>query len=787
VKSARLAAAFATLLLLPVETHAQSTEPAAPTNAQIETVIVTGSRPPLNAIPMHAPYTESTITPEAILNLTPSPATTVQTLLATQPSIYATTGGTNGMETDIKFRAFYDGEFGETIAGVPLNDLFNSGVTYQADNRDNVLFIPRDLDSVQIYRGVNNPAVNTYNSLGGTINYIPRQPADTMGGDIGVDGGSFNTLDYHATFNTGDLYGFKNTISFERDFSSGWLENTPDWNDNLYYAGNADIDANSQVFGYMTYNKNRGDAPQFIPQNVIGQTFNFQWPGNIYRSLNVDTNYLGILGFKSALSDVFSIEDEGYFGDNAYGRTSFSNPAYPGPYFIDDQGSGYPFWTSYMGYDGYTLFPYTGSQAYGSSTAGCAPVCAYAGTDYHFYGYNGAIYGDRAQATADLPYNKVIVGGDFNVGELHSREYWYGNATMPMVIGYNDAWDERDTRQMWSAYAQDDIHFLDDRVHITPGLKYIFAHTKDNDALGFYYSAPGADRADEHFLSPTVGASFEVIPDLDIYGSYGRNVKFPDITAFYNAVSGQNTAPIVVRPEYAQDFELGARYRWDGLQAEFNVYDERFTDIIFSSTNAAGFTQYENGGAELFKGAELQLTDDFGEVWVGSWKAYLNASYNEAVCSSPSTDDLSGVTCNPGQSLPNIPNYLLNVGLIWDYDGWHVDLQGHYVGRQQLQDYNTSLPGVAGDIAPGQLTENPDYFLVNVGVIKVIPIAWGPANALRLALHVDNLFDKHYFSSAETNTDLNNGFNPTTGNQLLDFYGLAGEPRAVFGSVSLYF
>ena len=66
-------------------------------SGQLQTVIVNGNRPALNAIPMHATFSESTITPEAILNITPSPATTVQTLLNTQPSIYATTGATNGM------------------------------------------------------------------------------------------------------------------------------------------------------------------------------------------------------------------------------------------------------------------------------------------------------------------------------------------------------------------------------------------------------------------------------------------------------------------------------------------------------------------------------------------------------------------------------------------------------------------------------------------------------------------------------------------------------------------
>ena len=324
---------------------------------------------------MKSTYTESTITPEAILNITPSPATTVQTLLTTQPSIYATTGATNGMETDIKFRSFSDGEFGETVAGVPLNDLFNSGVTYQADNRNNALLITRDLDSVKIYRGINNPAVNTYNSLGGTINFIPRQPTETAGGDAGVDGGSFATFDYHLTLNTGNVHGVRQTVSIESDYSRGWLQHTADRNLNIYYAGRADFGEATQLFGYFIYNRNRGNAPQFIPQNLINQQYNYQWPSNLYQSKNLDRNYLGILGFKTHIGEAVTIEDAAYGGDNDYKRTSFSNPAYysdpayTGEYFLDDQGFGFPFWTSYLGYDPVAVF---------GSSAG--------GPDLHFYG-----------------------------------------------------------------------------------------------------------------------------------------------------------------------------------------------------------------------------------------------------------------------------------------------------------------------------------------------------------------------------------------------------------------
>ena len=298
-------------------------------------------------------------------------------------------------------------------------------VTYQADNRNNALLITRDLDSVQIYRGVNNPAVNTYNSMGGTINYIPRQPTEEMGGDVGVDGGSFNTLDVHATLNTGNWGGIRQTLSVERDTSSGWLQHTPDWSDNVYYAANADLPHDTEVFSYFVFNKNEGDAPQFIPYNIIKQDFGFQWPSNIYRSVNNDTNYLGIIGFKSDVTSWFHIEDEAYGGDNNYQRVSFSNPAYGGPYFIDDQGTSTPFWFYYSPptlYNPPVVFPF-GTQAYGqtiSCTPGSPPAgppdptyCAYSGTDYHFYGYNASNFGDRLQAKMDLPLNMFTFGGDY--------------------------------------------------------------------------------------------------------------------------------------------------------------------------------------------------------------------------------------------------------------------------------------------------------------------------------------------------------------------------------------
>src|SRR5215469_15288097 len=141
-------------------------------------------------VPPKATYTQSVIDEETLRNLSPGPTLTVQTMLNQQPSIFAYANGPNGVETTVYLRAFNSSQFSEAFDGVALNDVFNGAVTNQAENRNNVLLIPANLQSVQIYRGINNPAVNSYNSLGGTIDFIPRQPEDTMSGSVGASYGS---------------------------------------------------------------------------------------------------------------------------------------------------------------------------------------------------------------------------------------------------------------------------------------------------------------------------------------------------------------------------------------------------------------------------------------------------------------------------------------------------------------------------------------------------------------------------------------------------------------------
>jgi len=248
---------------------------------KLEQVTVTGQRLTAPAeVPIETAYSESTITAQDLTNLSPGPATTVQTLLNFQPSIFAYTDGPVGTRTNIFFRSFTAGEFAETFDGVGLNDLFNASVTNQASNINNVLLTPGNIDSVDVYRGINNPAVNSYNSLGGTIDYLPRQPSGRFESEIEGGYGSFQSNTVRAVQNFGDLAGFKQVLAFQRDQSNGWDgTTTKDRNNNFYYGANYSTDRGDRVAAYVVYNSNSGLTPFNMPVPLLQKNGGYyQWP-----------------------------------------------------------------------------------------------------------------------------------------------------------------------------------------------------------------------------------------------------------------------------------------------------------------------------------------------------------------------------------------------------------------------------------------------------------------------------------------------------------------------------
>ena len=751
------------------------------------------------APPLDTPYSVTTITHADIQNISGGATVSLQTMLVNQPSVFAYNSGPLGTGGQIFYRAFNSGEFAQTFDGVALNDIFNGGVTGQASTYDSIVLIPYNIDSVQLYHGINNPAVNSYNSLGGTINYLARLPSATPGGEIGGGYGSFDTSDFHVALNTGDLDGIRQTLTFSHDESSGWTPNTPARNTNVYYAGSYDGAPGDHLNVILAWDRSDAHTPFDMPAQLLQADGGFyQWPSSVAYEKDKDTRLMGIVYFSAPWGSHVVVDNKVFGGFYDYTRTSYANPAdYESasqPYELWNQGTNSNYWLSYPNGPTYNPKAVFGKGVYG--------------TDYHYYNYDTWGIGEQPTVTITEPYNKIVVGGNITVAGLTSKEYFYGAYDMPRITGYNDAWDENDQRTLASVFAQDDIKLFNDTLTLTPGVKWLYAYTQDTDAIGFYYPYGGTVSDTETAWSPTIGVNWQPTPNFSVSFAWGQSVRFPDISAYYGDVPADTSATgqppftppaITIKPEHVNDFELGGKYQQGGFAAELNLYrvdiQHLFVDAYDDET---GETVVSNGGSARYQGVELRLTEDWKTDHWGDFRGFGNFSYSDAKYTSSFCADTVGVSlsqgggyCNPynvlaGEHIPDVPQFLASAGVTWDYKGWTAQLTGRYIGKQWVVDYDNGAPDVASQEPSYYTTYEsyptiPGYFVADLHLAKKFEIKGAPVvKSVKVSLDIDNLFNKYYIQYADTSYKQNWNYDQT-------FFEYPGAPRSFFGRIDVGF
>jgi len=398
-----------------------------------------------------------------------------------------------------------------------------------------------------------------------------------------------------------------------------------------------------------------------------------------------------------------------------------------------------------------------------------------------------------------VPYNNIVIGANVTFGALHSREFWYGAYDMPLEDGYNDAWDEHDRRVFASAYVQDTISLFDNRLTITPGVKYLYAYTTDTDAIGFYYPYGGTTGNTTSFVSPTIGVNYKLTEQIAVYGAFGQSVKFPDISAYYDSIPGTTGSPppkippATVKPEHVNDYELGVRYQEGGLSTSLALYREDFTNTFIDTFDPTDYlTIVTNGGSSRYQGVEFQVRNDFGEQPWGDFTAKFNVAYNQAEFTSSFTSDYVGGEYDnseadfkvyAGEALQDVPNWLISAVGVWSYQGWKVLGDVRYVGRQFVDNYETGVTASGVTIQP--------FTVVDLGASKTIQIkGWeGRPNTLTFALNVDNLFNEYYYNQMYQDTYEYYVNAAGVKGKYYDTYNEAapGAPRSIVGTIDLKF
>jgi outer membrane receptor protein involved in Fe transport len=740
-------------------TQSSASKNSLPTNSAIAVGRVSKSAEAgvVDGVPMDSTYAQSYIGKRTI-KLT-SPITSVQNLLNRKPGIDAASAGPLGVRQHFRFRGFSDGAVTQQFDGVPLNNAFTG---YSASRENEIPITLNNISGVKIYDGVNNPAVNGPESLGGTIDYVPKKPSRKFYVKAGVGAGSFNTYLWNATINTGSVAGLQSYLSYNRQTTNGWVANSAAQNSNYYYAGLLPYDhGNGRFTIYAIVNRNIANKPRSIALPLIEKYgYDYSYPPNLRSELYKDTKLTFILGDKNVLNRTFTTDTKFYIKNNVESELEYHNPSF-------QQSPEYPYLYKNLYFSSYNLSEqgapsYDPEALFGSVAAG---------TQFRYAPTVTTTVGFIPQIILTLPHNTVTIGAQTFFAKQHDGEFYYGTGDVPQIAGYNDTYDEHDTRIYASPFIQDDIRLFHGMLRLTPGVKYIFSHISTAEDIGYEYPL-GENliaKSNTSFVAPTFGVNLHPFKPISVYFSYGKNIRVPYAAETYGAIQQSNNgtyvvAPVHLKPEYVNDYEFGSRIHYAHAQLSLKLYRENLTNIFNSVYNPlTGLSIEVNNGNELAQGIELGARYNFGHVLRGQWEGYANYSLNTRKYEYTTTYDI------PGESVDGSNYSTLNVGLDWDWRHLEANLNGRYVSARRLHNY------VTGQV--GKLTL-PAYFVLDLGVNDNIPLHYGPVHAVDLSLTLDNLLNRQYFAYGYANQDY-------YGQYFLD--GEVGMPRAVFGSVTVTF
>lgn len=267
----------------------------------------------------------------------------------------------------------------------------------------------------------------------------------------------------------------------------------------------------------------------------------------------------------------------------------------------------------------------------------------------------------------------------------------------------------------WAAYLSDEMRFLDERLTITPGIRYEHAKMTFNDAG----NNTQADNTITEWL-PGLTTSYALSKADDklwlIYANAQKSLRTPQIA--YIRGKGEEGS------ELAWNYEVGTRYTTDNLQANLGLYRIDFKDQLQWNSAEQSF---DNVGRTLHQGLETAISytpKAFKNLDVGLSYNYLDATLQEEA--------------DEGNQLPYSSPHQL---------GWHASYKH--------QDYNATLSGVYYDKAytdnantvaespDGGTGETPAYQVWNLSLQKTLQDTKN--EKLSVQFGINNLFDEQYY------------------------------------------
>lgn len=342
----------------------------------------------------------------------------------------------------------------------------------------------------------------------------------------------------------------------------------------------------------------------------------------------------------------------------------------------------------------------------------------------------------------DLLPNTVFVAG-VALDQMDEDRKGYENFNASGQYGVKGNLRRNEDNTLWNIdpYLQASWQFLP-VWRIDTGVRYSNVHYKSQD----HYLSNGddSDATDYQKVLPSVALSWEILPVLNAYASYGKGFETPTFTEMAYRPDGEAGFNFALKPASSDTYELGLKSQNDWGLWTAAVFHTKTQNDIVSYKSVEGRATYQNADETLRKGVELSWQNKFWkELAAQASYSYIDAKFNADYSAS------SGVV-EKGNAIPGIAKNQAFARLAWQPEqGFQAGVDVRYMDRIFVDDINSE--------------DAPSYTVVgaNIGYL------WKNADwTVNSYLRIDNLFDRDYVGSVIVNDGNGRFFEPADGRNL---------------------
>jgi len=328
----------------------------------------------------------------------------------------------------------------------------------------------------------------------------------------------------------------------------------------------------------------------------------------------------------------------------------------------------------------------------------------------------------------------VIWGFDGDLTKSHydgyNENYRSDTGVRTILINQGFNFPQVDTQRA-DFYVQDEIKLLNDRLTITPGLRYS-TYSIDPTGDPDYVPLPGYEprKISKNDLSAKLGAVFDINDNYSVYASYGEGFKMPTSQQLFVSTSDPFSGSQVIpnpnlRPESVRSYEMGVRGQFDrgyfslgGFYAQYHDFIRSLIPVDPSNPNIVTSDNVED--VRLW-GIEFGGEYEFHNNWWAS--AVVSYQYG----TQRITADADETAFDGAVPLTAV------LGLRHFIPEWNLEAQ------------------VLGTFGAGVTRRaDPDAFKPEGYAVFDAFVSWKPRNNFELNAGVQNIFNTRYFPNTLT-------------------------------------